>query len=474
MIKRRYHCLFAVLLLSAAVECPAAETTAQHEPDDPAPSMRLVRELDLGEYPGTFPCLGDLDNDGQVDFLLYRQGPQTTPGYLVALDNAGKKLWEKGDRSIASHQPDGAYNEPALRGIALIFDVDRDGRSEVVAELWENDRPELVILDGKTGRVERSRPSPFDLKVRSGRRSRCHPVGRIARFAGQDGPPTIVLKYGASGHAPSCAVALDASLDVLWRLDDEGNAMGHVPTVADVDGDGRDEVMLGRVLVDASGKVLWRVSAERHADCTAAFKRPGRHDMALLVSICTTGPAFCLAADGAVLWQKTRKEVPHGQGVWVGNFLADEPGDEAIILRSGHVGDFLTVRAADGSELARFRQTVFEGYPDFPCAVNWKGDGEQSLWVPIDRRLVDGRGRTVAALGDLEDRVRQKLQWGTTKSHVAAQAFAVDLCGDPREEIVLYQPYHGRSIFILTQPDSRAEAKPYAPQKNAYNMATYF
>ena len=56
----------------------------------------------------------------------------------------------------------------------------------------------------------------------------------------------------------------------------------------------------------------------------------------------------------------------------------------------------------------------------------------------------------------------------------AAQATAVDLCGDARQEIVLYQPYDGRAVFVFTQPDSDGHEKPYVPQPATYNFRTYF
>jgi hypothetical protein len=115
-----------------------------------------------------------------------------------------------------------------------------------------------------------------------------------------------------------------------------------------------------------------------------------------------------------------------------------------------------------------------EGYPDFPCVVNWKSRQSQSLWIPIDRCLVDGYGNVVAELGPHEERVRNRLQWGTTKSHVATQAFAVDLCGDDRDELVLYQPYNGKSIMIFTQPDSDGREKPYVHRQSVYNIHSYF
>lgn len=176
-----------------------------------------------------------------------------------------------------------------------------------------------------------------------------------------------------------------------------------------------------------------------------------------------------------MLWEKTTSEVNHGQGIWAGNFIEDEPGAEVIILKSGHRGDFMTVRGLDGTRLAAFQhRREFEGYPDFPCVVNWKSRQTQSLWIPIDRYLVDGYGNVVAELGSHEKHVHDRLQWGTTKSHVATQAFAVDLCGDERDELVLYQPYNGRSIIIFTQPDSDGRKKPYVHQKSVYNIHSYF
>ncbi len=471
-----FPCLLAGTVILATCRAPVARAAeAGQTVRADGSQMKLWREVDISSYAGTFPCLGDLDNDGKLDFLLYRQGPQTTPGYLAALDHDGNRLWELGDASITKHAPDGKYREPALRGIAMVFDMDRDGKSEVVTEFWADGRPMLYVLDGATAKIEHARPSPLDLDVRGGQRSRCHPVGRVAFLGGKDGPPAIVLKYGASGHVPCHAVALDGKLETLWHVMTKGNAMAHVPTVGDVDGDGRDEIVLGTALIDEKGEVLWEKQARHHADCTAILDLPKRSDKAVLISICNTGPAFCVSADGRTIWEKTSEEVSHGQGIWPGNFIEEEPGREVIILRSGHVGDFITVRASDGSHLAAFKhRTVFGGYPDFPCVVNWRSRDVQSLWIPVDRCLVDGKGRVVARLGPHEERVREGLHWGTTKSTLAVQAFAVDVCGDERDELVLYQPYRGERIFIFTQPDSDGRDKPYRHQKSAYNMHTYF
>jgi rhamnogalacturonan lyase-like protein len=437
--------------------------------------MRLWRQIDIGAYKGTFVCPGDLNNDGQVDFLLYRQGPMTAPGYLVAVDGAGQTLWELGDKTIETHQADGVWKEPALRGIAFIYDINQDGKSEVVTELWKDGVLNLCVLAGDTGKVLHERVSPFDKVVRGGKRSRCHPVGRVAFLEGEQGPPSIVLKYGASNFVPCVAVALDAELNVRWRLEGSPHSMGHIPTVGDVDGDGREDIALGTLLASSAGQAVWEQEVERHADCAVVADVHPATGKEVLISVCSTGPAYCMSAVGDVLWEKTREEVPHGQGIWAGDFIADEPGLEAIILKSGHVGDFVTVRGTDGAPLATFRQRRnFKGYPDFPCVVNWRRGGGQCLWIPIDRTVVDGYGKVAAELGSSEPRVKDLLSWGETKSNIAVQAFALDLCGDGRDELVLYQPYNGSAILVFTQADSEGEKKPYVHQGNAYNIRSYF
>ena len=337
-----------MVIAGAAFCCSTAPGHSENEGPDNPRRMKLCKEIDIAPYSGTFPCLGDLNGDGRVDFLLYRQGPQTTPGYLVALDHDGHEMWSLGDPSITSHMPDGAYREPALRGIALIYDVNGDNRSEVVAELWKDDRPMLYVLDGATGRIQHARESPFNLEVRGGRRSRCHPLAKIAFLQGKGGPPSIVLKYEASGRVPTHAVALDGTLKTIWHVSAEPTDVGHLPSVGDVDSDGRDEIILGTLLVDDDGARLWRKSARNHADCTAMFQPFTKPQKAVLISICNSGPAFCLSASGETIWEKTTEEVSHGQGIWAGNFIDEEPGKEVIILRSGHQGDFVTVRGSDG------------------------------------------------------------------------------------------------------------------------------
>ena len=66
-----YFCMSPFLVPTAAIESQAAESSA----------MQLWRRIGIARYKGSFLCLGDLTGDRRVDFLLYREGPQTTPGF---------------------------------------------------------------------------------------------------------------------------------------------------------------------------------------------------------------------------------------------------------------------------------------------------------------------------------------------------------------------------------------------------------
>jgi hypothetical protein len=439
---------------------------------------QLWHEIDLASYGGTYVSPGDLDNDGRVDLLLHRMGPLTTPGLVVAMDFDGEVLWEVGDTSIESHQYPEGSGQPPVRGLAFVYDIDEDAESEAIFELWEEGAPMLYVVDGATGATEHVAPSPFDLSVRlpeGYHASRGHPVGRVAFLDGAEGPPSLVLKYGASNRIPGHVVALDADLGPRWHAELDVNATGHIPTVGDVDDDGRDEVLAGEALLDDDGTVIWQQPFGRHADMTEIADVHPDEGVEVLMSICTIGPAYCLDPDGTVLWQLSADVVTHGQGIWAGDFLTDEPGVEVVVLRSGHTGEFMTVRGADGAALARFTHSraPVDSYPDLPLAVRWRHSGDL-LWVPQDRVLVDGHGLVVADLAPSDEHVVEVLHPGATVTTLAVQAMAMDLCGDERQELVLYHPYAGSSVLFFSQPGHDCAEKPYVHTPAAYNLRTYF
>lgn len=464
-----------VLGLCQGVKAPGAITTPDRVPRG---EIRLWKQVDITRWPGTFLCLGDLDNDRRVDFLLYYMGPNTTPGRLIALDHDGKKIWESGNRSLHWHVFHGPDNEPPCRGVCTIYDIDNDGKSEVITEIWRDGSPMLEILDGASGRVERSVESPITNAIRlpAGiKNTRPTPLALIARLHGRKKPPSIVLKIDDSATAPPHVFALDSKLNLLWHVAPKITGVGHIPTAADLDDDGRDELIFGELCLDGEGKTVFEKDFGGHADATdAARLLPGRAKQVIL-SFCGS-TVYCLNNKGEVLWTKG-KEVQHGQFFCTGDFVADEPGLEVMVLASGHfVGDYLTCRGSDGATLARFPNSADSAaYPDSPGVVSWQSPRLQALWVTTDRVLYDGRGKVVQTLGPFDEMVREALKPSSRwYLKLSPQVFALDLCGDARQEMVLYQPYDGKTVFIFTQPGSDGRAKKYAHQPGAYNIRNYY
>jgi hypothetical protein len=449
--------------------------------------MQLWKQVPLGELSGGFVLPADLTGDGQAELLLSYAQRYSAHVRLVAVDLQGQVLWSYGDASVSGQDFGGG--EPPCRPPITAYDFNGDGQVEVVAEFWNDGQPQLVVLAGATGQVLRQIDSPFGMPVRQPdgyRPSRPAPQAMVARLDGPDRPASVVVKYETSGRIPALAVAYDHELNKRWEIRDRqelwsmqgASDMGHHAIVTDLTGDGRDDIVFGQLAVDSDGQPIFRRDFPQHADGIDVFTLDG--ETRLLITICNTGPAYCLTADGKTVWEKTQQEVSHGQAGWVGNFLPDRPGLEAVILVSGHYGIFHTFDAEDGRKLAAFEHHAglehpdgSRKYPDMPIKVRWR-NGEDSLWVPVDRMILDGRGRVVARLGEMDARVVRELRPGDTKNQLAVQAVPVDLCGDEREEVILYQPYHGKAVYIFTQADSDAAEKPYRPQTNAYNRPSYF
>ena len=465
-------------VLACVVLLPALALHAEGE------AMQLWKHVPLGELAGGFVLPADLNGDGQAELVLsYAQG-YSAHVRLVAMDLDGNLLWSHGDSSVRSQ----ASRHPC-RPPVTAYDFTGDGRTEVVAEFWNGGEPQLVMLAGGTGEVLRQIDSPFDMSVRQPegyRPSRPAPQALVARLDGPDRPASLVVKYEASGTIPALAVAYDHEWNPRWKVHDREELgakpavsdMGHHAIVTDLTGDGRDDVVFGQLAVNPEGQPIFQRDFPAHADGIDAFTLDG--ETRLLVTICNVGPAYCLSATGETLWEKTQQEVSHGQAGWVGNFLPDRPGLEAVILVSGHYGVFHTFAAEDGRKLAAFEHVdgIRDGrgrrrYPDMPVKVRWRDD-EDSLWVPVDRMIRNGAGEIVANLGELDSQVARELNAGTSKQQLAVQAVPVDLCGDAREEVILYQPYQGKAVYIFTQADSDTGEKPYRPQQNAYNRPSYF
>lgn len=411
--------------------------------------------------------VGDLDGDGEYELVMKwnpsnakdnSQTGRTGPVLLDAYTLDGERLWRI---DLGRNVRAGAHYTQFQ-----VFDYDGDGRAEVAcrtcdgsvdgagvaigdAEADHRDErgyvlagPEFVtVFDGRTGRALATAPFvPERGDVRAWGDDYGNRVDRfLAGTAFVDGErPSLV--FGRGYYTRTVVTAWDfrdGALRRRWTFDsdDDGNAGfagqgAHSLAIADVDGDGRDEIVYGAMVVDDDGTGLWSTGfghgdAEHVADHDPA--RPGLE--VFMVSEGRRQPSswFADAATGEVLW-RTEPNGDNGRGV-AADIWAGSPGAEFWSARERGMRD---VRGEVVGRRPRSCNFV----------VWWDGDVQRELLdrEHIDDYTPDGDVRLLTAEG-----VR------ACNGTKATPALACDLLGDWREEVV-WPTRDGTALRIYSTP----------------------
>src|SRR5262249_48130794 len=209
----------------------------------------------------------------------------------------GRSLWR---RPLAwfDHCYGNAHNVPFV-----VYDLDGDGRAEVITRLQEGNDVFLAVLDGLSGEVLRKTPWTPMVSDLARTSTRLHLA--IAYLDGKS--PSIITQTGL--YENEVLEAFDADLKHLWRFESfaETNGSGsHRIEVADVDGDGRDEVFDGTTLLNPNGKVRWSIYRE-HADIVSTKHilagASGRQVFFAVESSANAGAYLVDAASGKQIWK---------------------------------------------------------------------------------------------------------------------------------------------------------------------------
>lgn len=260
----------------------------------------------------------DVDNDGKMDYLV------TVPGHLAAYGNDGGKLWVlKTDIVVGGSSESEGLPGHCGPGVAA-GDVDGDGISEVVFLTKDSI---LHVVDGKTG-GEKAKAAP---PVPSGPPVAGWELAMIADFRGTGKDLDVLLqatnKDGYRTGKFLAAYAIDTLLKggqfpqgmarpTLWQTDQFESCAHNGARLADLDGDGRDEV-LGATIFSAEGKLLSRAIPDRyHID--SVFVADVLRDK--------SGLEIILLEEGANQVQV----VGMGGPVWRSHFKKQEPQNAAI------------------------------------------------------------------------------------------------------------------------------------------------
>ena len=399
------------------------ETKMQSSPNWPQYAANpFIIKLDLPDADGSAGGIiaVDLDNDTLMDYLV------TCPGHVAAYSHDGKRLWlletdvQVGWSSEAQGLP--GHHGPGVQA----GDIDADGKTEVVFLTKDGC---INIVDGATAKekLRRKTSSP------AGAERWEHVV--IADFRGKGDRDLLLQATNKSGYRMGKYIAAFAadSLDgePLWETAGYLGCAHTGARVADIDGDGKDEV-LGATVVDDDGRITSPCPVRGHLDSIFVYdvvpERPGLEVIALEEG----GPqrVFLFSKD-RLLWESHYKH-QEPQNAAVGKFDPDRAGLQ-IWCRSRydeHQKPFTL--DAKGKLVSTYEM-------DKVAPSGWTAKGVEVIWA-IDwtggtKQLAAAKERHRAGDICIFDPIT-----GEFRKHIKEKAdrlYVADVAGDWREELIV-------------------------------------
>jgi rhamnogalacturonan endolyase len=379
-------------------------------------------------------AVGDLNGDGAYDFVIqnpdFNVDPYHEAGYwkrspetykLDAYSSTGKFLWRY-DMGWAIET--GTWYSPYQ-----VYDVDGDGKAEVYAKAGEGDPREtdghvldgkeyLVKINGQTGKIELKK----EWLSKDGFDSYNYWSRNFLKVAYLNGKsPALIQQRGT--YTIIKTLALDKNMQKIWYWESTGqyaNYKGqgqHGILSADIDSDGKDELIIGTAALDDNGIPLWRTGLGHNDAGYIADIDPSRPGMEIFYGIESRSPknGVCLvdARTGEIIWGFEGKTVHvHSQGM-VGDIDPKYPGMECY-AGEAKGGSQYFLYSAKGERLSDKDIGSLT-----PRPVWW--DEDEFKEVSINENLMKFKGDTLLKI---EGKVMM----------------IADLLGDWREEIVTSLP----------------------------------
>jgi rhamnogalacturonan endolyase len=392
--------------------------------DSGAEPTNLIASFEPTVQQGGFVAVfGDLDGDGAMDAVVrLDNGIHETsrdPGVPVELEafaSYGRSLWR---RPLVRHDQcfGNANNVPVA-----VYDMNGDGKAEIVTRIQEGEQTYLAILEGMTGKLIRK--TPWDRMVSDFAKSSTRVHLSIGYLDGRS--PAVITQTGL--YENEVFSAFDAKLNRLWTYNSfaETNGSGsHHIDVADVDGDGRDEILNGTSLLGPDGKLRWSIY-RLHPDIVAVKHiLPGSRDRQVYFAVESNVHAGAYLVDartGKVIWKVNREDDPrwtHAHVGWASDIYPGSPGMEMLTNRDGHLSKDQVLFSATGEILAN-------PFPPGWRPVNWTGAATRELLSGDGKTLGRFTGSTVETLDLPGPNTLEKASCGMT----------ADLAGDYRDEVI--------------------------------------
>jgi len=414
--------------------------------------------------------VGDLDGDGDYDFVLVREpvtADPTSPMVVEAYKQDGTYLWQL---DCGPNSLDHYNNEPGSSTLdcghgdnITVYDINEDGKAEVIVRTANGvkfddgntitngaskDVQFISVLNGVTG-VEMSRTLYDNPYLKEGPMNGHFGIGYL------DGihPSLVWEAKNRTGDTDFNEMTTtwdwkNGTLVQKWQFlsDNQGGKVtpyGHQMRIIDVDGDGKDEICPQGFVIDDDGKLLYTLAdsdiyhGDRFFIGDLDPKRPGLEMYGIQQGYSKSGIQwyYADAKTGEVLL--TQKN-PGNYDMARGNVGDMDP------RFSGYEFHTFTDFLYNVSGLPTSRGGMPSSYPNFK--IWWDGD---LLTENMDNKKMTKWDY----LNDREGRIFID-GLGTFSGHTVGPdtaSFAGDILGDWREEAI-YESGDFKSLLIYTTP----------------------
>ncbi|NND08933.1 MAG: hypothetical protein HKN87_21385 [Saprospiraceae bacterium] len=419
--------------------------------------MKFRQQEDDRSFGGDLP-VGDLLGNQQLDFLVYRsensvEGGAVQPCFLGAFTSDGSILWQKGE---------GGY-QPNRPGPVALYDIDGDGHDEVIClfatrknlDPFSMQGVELQILNGSDGSIIKSARPPLILSANGEGANWVHQRILVAHLSDAQRPQDFIIKLG------KMLLAFDRDLNVLWTYDNENdsyqNCPAYIPSLGDIDGDGRNEINGGYYLLNEDGKVLWEKKLGKNMDSVTIHYWDDANKKRAFCS----GEGFIMDEKGDTILMLGAEIVLHGQELRVANFDPHSTGPEMAIRYEGHK-PAVRIFNTSGEVLSEF---VLNDSPNHTGmeAIFWHGKNAPALLYNGGAHW-QGNGTHLASFMELPTPPSGPKRQGWY------HCIPLDISGDDGEEVLVYNPWD-KDLFIFAAPrENWMDLKPFHPTVRQYNV----
>ena len=412
-----------------------------------------------------FVWVGDLDGDGEYDYVLDRQ---TSPQRLEAYRGNGQFLWDV-DMGPNSTNQDNIEGGSATIDVGhndgvTVYDLDGDGRAEVAVRIAngvrfgngvtyngmsDNTRQAIAILDGLTGAARATAPVPTDYLADGPMYARFG-VGHL------DGTNASLVAYmknrvgnGGFNLMFTAWRFTGTALNQQWKWlrGNQDAPDGHNTRIIDVDGDGRDEVAEIGFVLNGNGTLKYSLASRGviHGDRFHLAKMDPNRAGLQGYGVQQDNPSglreyYYDAATGNMIWQHVEAGTADvGRGM-VGDIDPRHAGME--------VWSFSGLYNAPGNRLTQ-SDTSLQPWPQ--TGLFWDGD----LTMELLNNLKFEKWNPNAPTGTSSvPRLLTASSYGAVNASQNVQpTFHGDILGDWREEVVYTNgSFNELIIFTTNQP----------------------